>query len=278
LSGYNPYAMADFFNKLSAGDDPRNAASIEFLRTHPTSVNRAASARKQARKLTVKNIDDSLVFELSKARIRYLFSNTLEKANFYFKSNTAGIDITQDNLSYKQIGNLYGLALTSIDLGQFNQAENILRPLLYTYEEYNHFHIAYAHLLTQQGQHKDAINYLKKIMALSPRNIPITLDYSLNELNYGDTQTAHKTLLDLFNNVVPSPSQIKLIAKAANAAEDYADSFSYMAEYYLSIGGFKEAIEQLQLALSIDSINDIQKSKFIARLQEIEDFIAENED
>jgi two-component SAPR family response regulator len=51
-----------------------------------------------------------------------------------------------------------------------------------------------------------------------------------------------------------------------------------MAEYYLSIGGFKEAIEQLQLALSIDSINDIQKSKFIARLQEIEDFIAENED
>ena len=151
-------------------------------------------------------------------------------------------------------------------------------PLIYTYEEYNHFHIAYAHLLTQQKLHKDAINYLKSIMALSPRNIPITLDYSLNELNYGDAQTAHKTLLDLFNNVVPSPSQIKLIAKAANAAEDYADSFSYMAEYYLSIGGFKEAIEQLQLALSIDSINDIQKSKFIARLQEIEDFIAENED
>ncbi len=277
LSGYNPYAMADFFNKLSSGDDPRNAASIEFLRTHPTSVNRAASARKQARKLTVKNIDDSLVFELSKARIRYLFNNTLEKANQYFKSNTARIDVTQENLSYKQVGNLYGLALTYIDLGQFNQAENILLPLIFTYEEYNHFHIAYAYLLTQQGLYKDAINYLKSIMALSPRNIPITLDYSLNELNYGDAQTAHKTLLDLFNNVVPSPSQIKLIAKAANSAEDYADSFSYMAEYYLSIGGFKEAIEQLQLALSIDSINDIQKSKFIARLQEIEDFIAENE-
>ena len=51
LSGYDPYAMADFFNKLSTGDDPRNAASVEFLRTHPTSVNRASSAKKQARKI-----------------------------------------------------------------------------------------------------------------------------------------------------------------------------------------------------------------------------------
>jgi hypothetical protein len=69
-----------------------------------------------------------------------------------------------------------------------------------------------------------------------------------------------------------------LIAKTANAAEDYADSFSYMAEYYLSIGLFKEATEQLGLALSVESIDEIQKAKFIARLQEIEEFIEENED
>jgi len=31
------------------------------------------------------------------------------------------------------------------------------------------------------------------------------------------------------------------------------------------------------LALSVESINEIQKAKFIARLQEIEEFIEENE-
>ena len=103
------------------------------------------------------------------------------------------------------------------------------------------------------------------------------MGYSLAELNYGDPNKAHQVLLDLFNNVTPSPSQIMLIAKTANAAEDYADSFSYMAEYYLSIGMFKEATEQLRLALSVELIDEIQTAKFIARLQEIEEFIAENE-
>ena len=71
-------------------------------------------------------------------------------------------------------------------------------------------------------------------------------------------------------------TQIMLIAKTANAAEDYADSFSYMAEYYLSIGLFKEATEQLRLGLSVESIDDIKKAKFFARLQEIEEFIEES--
>ncbi len=277
-SGYDPYAMAEMFNKLSLDGDPRNAAATEFLRTHPTSVNRAASALKQARKLTVKRVDDSLGFELTKARIINIYSTTPEKANQYFKLKISGLDMEKDSLTNKQIGNLYGWALNLIEMGQLQEAEKILEFLIKAYEEYNHFHLAYTELLTAKELHADAINYIKEIMLLSPRNIPVTMGYSLAELNYGDPKKAHQVLLDLFNNVAPSPSQIMLIAKTANAAEDYADSFSYMAEYYLSIGLFREATEQLRLALSVESIDGIQKAKFIARLQEIEEFIEENED
>ena len=80
LAGYDPYAMSDFFEKLSTGSDPRNAQSTEFLRTHPTSVNRSAAAKKQARRMTVERKDESLGFELSKARIRHLDSSTPEKS------------------------------------------------------------------------------------------------------------------------------------------------------------------------------------------------------
>ncbi|GIT35219.1 MAG: hypothetical protein Ct9H300mP4_15380 [Gammaproteobacteria bacterium] len=84
-SGYDPYAMAEMFNKLSLDGDPRKAAATEFLRTHPTSVNRAASALKQARKLTVKRIPDSLGFELTKGKnTKYLWPSTPEKTNQYF--------------------------------------------------------------------------------------------------------------------------------------------------------------------------------------------------
>jgi len=277
-SGYDPYAMAEMFNNLSLDGDPRNAAATEFLRTHPTSVNRAASALKQARKLTVKRVADSLGFELTKARIKNIYSATPEKANQYFELKVSGLEVEKNSLTNEEIGNLYGWALSLTEMGQLREAENILTFLIKTYEEYNHFHLAYAELLIRKGLQTDAIHYIKEIMALSPRNIPITMGYALTELNYGDPKKAHQVLLDLFNSVTPSPSQIMLIAKTANAAEDYADSFSYMAEYYLSIGRFNEATEQLKLALSVEPIDEIQKSKFIARLQEIEEFIEESED
>ena len=153
LSGYDPYAMADFFNKLSTGDDPRNAASVEFLRTHPTSVNRASSAKKQARKIDVDLIDESLGFELARARIRYLFGSTPEKTFTYFNNKTKNLDLNKP-MSNRSIGELYGFALSSIDLGYLDQAEIILKKFSKEYAEFGHFHIAYMNLLIAKGMTK----------------------------------------------------------------------------------------------------------------------------
>jgi predicted Zn-dependent protease len=81
--------------------------------------------------------------------------------------------------------------------------------------------------------------------------------------------------LDLFNNKIPTPYQIRLIANAANNAGDKAEAFSYMAEFYLSIGNFQEAIEQLKIALTMKPITNIQTAKFIARLNEVEEYLDE---
>ena len=274
LSGYDPYAMADFFNKLSTGDDPRNAASVEFLRTHPTSVNRASSAKKQARKIVLDLIDESLGFELARARIRYLFGSTPEKTFTYFNNKTKNLDLNKP-MSNRSIGELYGFALSSIDLGYLDQAEIILKKLSKEYAEFGHFHIAYMNLLIAKGMTSESISYISERVHLSPRNLPITLAYAETELNYGSPKKSHEILLDLFNNIPPTPPQIKLIANSANRAGDIADSFSYMAEYYLSLGNFKEATEQLKVALSLNSLTKIQTSKFIARLNEIEEYMHE---
>ena len=274
LSNYDPYAMADFFNKLSTGEDPRNAASTEFLRTHPTSVNRSASAKKQARNIIVEDIEESLGFELTKNRIRYLDSNVPEKTLDYFENKTQSLNLNI-SLSNKSIGELYGLALISIELGLLDKAENVLKKLIQQNSDYAHFHIAYIELLIAKDQTSSAIAYIKERLKLSPRNLPLTLTYAETELNYGDPKKSHEILLDLFNAIPPSPSQIRLIANSANQAGDFADSFSYMAEYYLSIGGFEQAREQLKIALSFESLSKIQTAKFIARLNEIEEYINE---
>ena len=74
---------------------------------------------------------------------------------------------------------------------------------------------------------------------------------------------------------MPTPIQIRLIANAANQAGQRAEAFSYMAEFYLSMGNFQEAIEQLKIALTMKPITNIQKSKYIARLNEVEEYLDE---
>ena len=120
-----------------------------------------------------------------------------------------------------------------------------------------------------------ALQHLNKRLLLSPRNIPLTIKYAELELAYGDPKKSHEILLDLFNNKVPTPIQIRLIANAANQAGQRAEAFSYMAEFYLSMGNFQEAIEQLKIALTMKPITNIQKSKYIARLNEVEEYLDE---
>ena len=274
ISGYDPYAMSDFFEKLSTGSDPRNAQSIEFLRTHPTSVNRSAAAKKQARRMTVERKDESLGFELSKARIRHFNSSTPEKSYEYF-SDKVNVNRFSNELSDHQIGNLYGLALSMVQLGLVDDAEPIIDRFLNEKHEFGHFHILYADLMIEKNESMKALKHLYKRLQLSPRNIPLTIKYAELELSYGEPKKAHDILLDLFNNEVPTPSQIRLIANAANDAGQKAEAFSYMAEFYLSIGNFQEAIEQLKIALTMKPITNIQTSKYIARLSEVEEYLYE---
>jgi predicted Zn-dependent protease len=85
-----------------------------------------------------------------------------------------------------------------------------------------------------------------------------------------DAKQAHEILLDLFNTVPPTPEQAKLTALAANAAGDVADSYFYMCEYHILSGDLLLAINQLQLALAVPKISEVQRARFEARMDEIQ--------
>jgi predicted Zn-dependent protease len=84
---------------------------------------------------------------------------------------------------------------------------------------------------------------------------------------------AHRLLLDLFNNVAPTPEQIRLIALAASAAGDAGDAYSYMAEFHLANGDLNLATTQLDLALASPGLTDVQRKRFRARRDEIADVL-----
>ncbi|MBE8189576.1 MAG: M48 family metalloprotease [Candidatus Thioglobus sp.] len=65
-SGFNPKGMADFFAKLK--DSPN---AIEFLRTHPLSVNRISESLPRAARLSSDYRQDSFAYKTIKAKLYY---------------------------------------------------------------------------------------------------------------------------------------------------------------------------------------------------------------
>jgi beta-barrel assembly-enhancing protease len=148
-----------------------------------------------------------------------------------------------------------------------------LEKLRATYPQVMLFHTALGQAEIAAGRTKDGLDTLERAHELSPRNVPVTVRYGEALLLAGRPKRAHELLLDLFNNVPPTQEQIRLTAKAANAAGDVADAYSYMAEYHLMGGDLLLAINQLELALSVPNITAQQRSKFVARLQEIREWL-----
>jgi predicted Zn-dependent protease len=80
---------------------------------------------------------------------------------------------------------------------------------------------------------------------------------------------AHAVLLDLFNNVPPTPEQIRFTALAASSAGDTADAAFYMSEYHIATGNLPLSVNQLEMALATPDISSVQRSRFQARLDEV---------
>jgi predicted Zn-dependent protease len=99
--------------------------------------------------------------------------------------------------------------------------------------------------------------------------VPLTVRYAEALLDLGKAKKAHALLLDLFNNVVPTPEQIKLTALAASAAGDTGDAYYYMSEYHISNGDLMLATTQLDLAIAAPRLTEVQRKRFIARRDEI---------
>src|SRR6185437_1761628 len=95
------------------------------------------------------------------------------------------------------------------------------------------------------GQEREALAQFAQSEHLFPRNVPLTVHYAEMLIKNGEPDRAHALLLDLFNNVDPTPPQIQLTAQAASAAGDTGDAYYYMAQYNLASGQLGLANQEL---------------------------------
>jgi predicted Zn-dependent protease len=170
----------------------------------------------------------------------------------------------------------YGNALAHLERNEPREAVKILGPLAEEHDELILLQAALGQAQTEAGMSNDALGTFAHAAKLFPRNVPLVVRYAEALMKANKPKQAHEILLDLFNNVPPTPSQIRLTALAASAAGDMGDAYYYMSEYHISSGDLPLASQQLEMALAAPKLTTVQRERFQARLNEIRDFLAED--
>ncbi len=265
-AGFDPNAMPAFFDTMFRRTQLGPDRVPELLRTHPVTSNRIAESKDRANQYPPVNVKDSLSYALMKERIRVLLVSRNGDAREYYKA-------LGDNEADLSVAQTYGRGLSQLYGNEADKAVDTFTRLRQQYPEIMAFHTALGQAQLSTGRTRDALETLEHARVLAPRNVPVTVRYGEALMQAGRPKRAHEVLLDLFNNVPPTQDQIRLTAMAANAAGDVADAYSYMAEYHLMGGDLMLAINQLELALSVPSITEVQRAKFVARLKEVREWL-----
>jgi predicted Zn-dependent protease len=268
-AGFDPNGMASFFTTMMRSRGLSGNDIPALLLTHPVDTVRLSEARARIQAMPeMPRRPDSESYPFIRERVRVLTSSTGADLRRHYQRE---LGANPDDPAMR-----YGAALAELRDSKPAAAINILKPLLAEKPQLPLLHAALAQALIAGGQEKEGLETYERALQLAPRNVPITVRYGESLLALGHARQAHRVLLDLFNNVAPTPEQIKLIAMAANAAGDTADAFSYMAEYHLANGDLALATTQLELALNVPGITEVQRKRFRARRDEIRDVLRED--
>lgn len=265
-AGFDTQAMGNFFEVLSRKEGLAATYIPAMLVDHPVTTDRIAEARSRAAQFPPRKSKDSLSYALVRERVRVL---TAPGDTDIEKVYAARLAKGQNDMATR-----YGEALALLADNRPVEAQKILFELTKEHEGLIMLHSALGQAEVKAGQTNDALGTFKHAVKLFPRNVPVTVRYAESLIAAGNAKEAHAVLLDLFNNVPPTPEQIRLTANAANAAGDTGDAYYYMGEYQLSGGNLPLAATQYQLALACPNLTQIQRQRYQARLDEVREYLA----
>ena len=200
-------------------------------------------------------------YQLTRERLRVLSTPQEENVRRYYSERREAQAQTP--------GEQYGEALASYEAGNARVSIDALSALAHDYPQVPMLQSTLGQALMAAGDTDTALSTFRSALTLSPRNIPLTMRYAEALLKVDQAKTAHAVLLDLFNNVAPTPEQIRFTALAASSAGDTADAAYYMSEYHIATGNLPLSVSQLEMALAVPGISGVQRSRFQARLDEV---------
>jgi predicted Zn-dependent protease len=261
-AGFDPHAMASFFERLQRATRVYESGAPSYLRTHPLTFERIADIQNRIQGISYRQVPDSIGFQLIRAKLRAQLDAPRDAVAF-FEQGVA------ERKFLSEAANRYGLAASLMRQKNYARARAELerlrklvpanpivetlscefglealgpqkslpcyREALKTYPDYRALVYGYAGALLQAKQPEEALRFVEA------RLQAVTDDHQLYLLQARSNAALNRRL-------------------AQHRAQ---------AEAYLRLGNVPGAIEQLQIGLKGGDGDFFQLSSAEARLREL---------
>ena len=259
-AGYDPRSMPTMFERL--GRQYRfDAKPPEFLLTHPVTESRIADTRNRAEQAPKGGVEDSLRYQLIRARVALTYEGTPGLAAKRFR---AQLD-ENPNLDAAR----YGLALAQIQGGQLNEARASLKPLLAKAPDDITYNLAQIELEITNNRLEEAEQRIERLRTSYPGNYPLKQARADLLVKLKRPAEAEKVLEDLLKSRSDDPDVWYDMAEVRGLSGNTIGLHQARAEYFALVGDFDQAIQQLDFAKRRAGDNFQLASRIDARQREM---------
>ncbi|MBK1721597.1 M48 family metalloprotease [Thiocystis violacea] len=242
-AGFDPYAMAGFFERLSKSSRVYETNAPELLRTHPVNSNRIADALGRADDFGARQRPDSLRFQLARAKLREQSYKRPEQAVAHFH------DTLREGRLRNETAERYGYALALTRADKLKEAKELASQLLASNPMLPEFLVLDAQLDAKQGRPDLAVNNLKQAIGLSSGSWPLRVAYAEALMESGQPRRAIDELTTVAKLRPGNAMLYDKLEQAAIKAGDLAATHRFRAEKLYAEGDAEPAIRQLEIAL-----------------------------
>ena len=289
-AGFQPDAMADFFNKMGHAVRKQGEAAPDFLMTHPVSTTRIAEAKSRAAKIPQSEKDqdgpeyrpvvpsplglaavvsakaakappsDPPAFLLFRERVRVLSgADARTLTNHYEKAPDTP-------------ANRYGKAIALSFAGHMDESRELLEGLVERYPQNMTLQLALARAEADTGDAEAAGKRLDTLAEEHPGNRIVTqaqAEYLMLDGNREDARRAADLLRPLVAERYEDVSLQLAFARASEMAGDEVRAGEAHAEVALLSGRISDALWQLQGLIKRPDVDYYSRARIEARIQDV---------
>jgi beta-barrel assembly-enhancing protease len=260
-AGYDPRAMPSMFGRLMR-QYRYDQKPPEFLLTHPVSESRIADTTNRAEQYAQGGTQDSLRYQLMRARTQLKFESTPGVGAKRFR---AMLDENPEMDAAR-----YGLALAQMKAGQLADAASSLEPLLAKAPDDLTYNLAQVELDITANRLQQAQTRLQRLLQLYPGNYPVRQMHIDLLMERGETQQAERELDKLAEQRRRDPDIWYQVAEVRGLSGNIV---------FALVGDYDQGIEQLNLAkrrasnFQISARIDARQKQLIEEKRMVEDML-----